>query len=67
MKKVLEYKDFVGSVSFSEEDNVYFGKVEGINDLISYEGRNMEELTEAFHYMIDKHIEDCVEENIPPK
>lgn len=67
MKKVLEYKDFVGSVSFSEEDNTYTGKVTVINELITFEGHNLEELTEAFHYMIDKHIEDCVEENIPPK
>ena len=26
----LKYKGFVGSVAFSEKDNVFFGKIEGM-------------------------------------
>lgn len=35
----LKYKDFIGSVAFSEADNVFFGKIEGIDGLIYFEGR----------------------------
>ena len=28
----LRYKGFIGSVNFSEEDSVFFGKIEGINE-----------------------------------
>jgi predicted HicB family RNase H-like nuclease len=35
---VLTYKGFTGSVHFSSEDDVFFGKIEGINDLITFEG-----------------------------
>jgi len=62
---VIIYKDFIGSVHFSAEDNVFFGKVEGVNDLITFEGDSVQELKNAFHYVIDEHIMDCKNENIP--
>ena len=61
---VLTYKGFIGSVHFSAEDNVFFGKVEGINDLITFEGDSVKELKNAFNYVIDEHIKDCENENI---
>ncbi|GHU78701.1 DNA repair protein HhH-GPD [Bacteroidia bacterium] len=67
MKNVLTYKGFIGSVHFSADDNVFFGKVEGINDLITFEGETVKELTDAFHYMVDEHIRDCEKENLPIK
>jgi predicted HicB family RNase H-like nuclease len=62
---VLTYKDFIGSVHFSAEDNIFFGKVEGINDLITFEGDSVSELKNAFRYVIDEHIKDCETENTP--
>ena len=42
--KTMEYKGYVGSVEFSETDNVFYGKVQNISGLISYEGKTKEEL-----------------------
>jgi len=61
---VLTYKGFIGSVRFSAQDDVFFGKVEGVNDLITFEGNSVEELKNAFRYVIDEHIIDCENENI---
>ena len=63
MKDVLTYRGFIGSVHFSAEDNVFFGKIEGINDLITFEGQTVDELITAFHYVVDEHINDCEKEN----
>ena len=38
MNNIMEYKGYVGSVEFSEPDGIFFGKVQGIRSLISYEG-----------------------------
>ena len=38
MKDVLTYKDFVGSVHYSTDDEIFFGKIEGIDDLVTFEG-----------------------------
>ena len=45
----LQYKGFIGSVEFSENDGVFFGKIEGINALVTFEGESVRELTDAFH------------------
>jgi len=65
MNNILTYRGYIGSVQFSADDNVFFGKLEGINDLITFEGETVNELKEAFCYMIDEHIKDCEAENIP--
>jgi predicted HicB family RNase H-like nuclease len=65
MKDFLEYRGFVGSVHFSAEDKIFHGKIEGVNDLISFEGETVNELEEGFHYMVDEHIKDCEKENQP--
>ena len=64
MNDVLTYKGYIGSVHFSADDNVFFGKLEGINDLITFEGETVRELKTAFCYMVDEHIKDCETENI---
>lgn len=67
MKDVINYKGFIGSVHFSADDSVFYGKVEGITDLVTFEGETVKELTEAFHFMVDEHIKDCEVENLSPE
>lgn len=52
----MEYKGYFGSVEFSEADGVFFGKVQGIRSLISYEGASEKELVEAFHGAVDDYL-----------
>lgn len=59
MKDVLRYKDFIGSVHFSAEDECFFGKIEGIDDLVTFEGRDVGELKRAFHEAADDYIDLC--------
>ncbi len=65
MKDVLKYKGYIGSVHYAAEDRVFYGKVEGINDLISFEGSTVDELEEGFKYMVNEHIKDCEKNNAP--
>lgn len=55
----LEYKKFVGNVNFSEEDDVFFGKIEGINALVTFEGQTVAGLKEAFKEAVTDYIEFC--------
>ena len=61
LKNTMEYKGYVGSVEFSESDELFFGKVLGIRALISYEGSNAKELIEDFHGAVDAYLEMCQE------
>ena len=58
----MTYKGYLGSVAFSEKDNVFFGKIEGINGLVNFEGESVKELTEAFHEAVDDYLAYCEDE-----
>lgn len=62
----LSYKGYIGSVNFSEKDNVFFGKIEGINGLVNFEGESVKELTAAFHEAVDDYLAYCENEGIQP-
>lgn len=66
MLNTMQYRGYVGSVEVSIEDNVVFGKVLGISDLISYEGRTCEEFIADFHDAIDSYLEMCKAEGLEP-
>lgn len=67
MSNTMEYKNYVGSVEFSESDGVFFGKVMGIRAMISYEGTTAKELVEDFHGAVDDYLELCEAEGKEPE
>jgi len=59
MKDVLTYKDYIGSVHFNAEDEIFFGKIEGIEDLVTFEGNTVQELKAAFEEAVLDYIDLC--------
>jgi predicted HicB family RNase H-like nuclease len=57
--KQLNYKGYTGSIEFSRDDDLFFGKVLGIQSLISYEGKTGKELEKDFQEAIDDYLETC--------
>ena len=67
MNNTIQYKGYVGSVEFSEEDGIFYGKVMGIRSLISYEGESARELLDDFHDAVDDYLETCKAEGKEPE
>ena len=63
----LKYKGYVGSVGFSETDQVFFGTIEGIDGLVNYEGESVAELTAAFEEAVDDYLAFCEGQGIKPE
>ena len=63
----LKYKGYIGSVSYSEPDKVFFGQIEGIDDLVTYEGESVQELTSSFHEAVEDYLIFCEEHNCKPE
>ena len=61
MKDVLKYKDYIASVHYSTEDEEFFGRVEGINDLVTFEGGSVPELKAAFHKAVEDYLSIAAE------
>jgi len=57
----IKYKDFIGSVHFSAEDEIFFGKIEGVNDLVTFEGASVKQLKKAFKEAVEDYLELCKE------
>lgn len=65
--KNLEYKGYTGSIEYSKEDDLLFGKVLGLKGLVSYEGTTGKELEEDFKEAINTYLDDCKNEGIKPE
>lgn len=61
MDDILKYKDYFSTIHYSAEDDIFHGKVIGINDLVTFEGRSVAELKKAFKEAIEDYLETCKE------
>jgi predicted HicB family RNase H-like nuclease len=59
VKDFMEYKGYIGSVRFSGEDEVFHGKLQGIRDLVTYEGTDVSSLKQNFTEAVDDYLETC--------
>ena len=66
-KDVLTYKGFIGSIHFSASDDVFFGKIEGINDLVTFEGSTVKEVRSSFTNAVEDYVEICQNKHIDPR
>ena len=59
MSSVLKHGGYTARVEFSAEDRVFFGKLDDITDLVSFEGKTVEELESAFVEAVEDYLELC--------
>jgi predicted HicB family RNase H-like nuclease len=59
VKGVLVHRGYIGSVSFSADDDVLHGKLEGIRDLVTYEGTDVASLKRNFQEAVDDYLNTC--------
>lgn len=57
--KLMNYKGFYGTIEFDLESGVLFGKIECINDLVTYEAESIRDLKVAFEDAVNDYIETC--------
>ncbi|MCD6433617.1 MAG: type II toxin-antitoxin system HicB family antitoxin, partial [Sulfurimonas sp.] len=52
---------YIGSIEYSHEDKCFFGKLEMIDDLITFEANFADELETNFHTVVDEYLATCKE------
>jgi predicted HicB family RNase H-like nuclease len=67
MKDMIKYKGYCGSVHFKDEDDIFYGRVEFIRALVSYEGMDVKSLRQAFHEAVDAYLKTCEEQGRQPE
>lgn len=52
-----EYRGYVGSIEYEPEDNIYYGKLLDIDDLVNYHANNIIYLEKHYQEAVDDYIE----------
>ena len=66
MRDMMEHKGYYGSVHYNDDDRVFYGKLEFIRGLISYEGQDVESLHAAFEEAVEDYLELCSQQGREP-
>lgn len=64
---MMEYKGYIGRVEFDDEAEIFHGEVINTRDVITFQGRSVDELKTAFHDSVDDYLEWCEERGETPE
>lgn len=64
---MMEYKGYIGNVSYDSESRIFHGEVLNTRDVITFQGRSVEEIEKAFKDSINDYIQWCREEGVTPE
>ena len=59
MENTLQYKGYFTNISYSVEDKVLHGKIEGIDDLVTFESEDVAEIESEFRAAVDDYLDYC--------
>jgi predicted HicB family RNase H-like nuclease len=64
---MLKYKGYTGHAIFDDEAGIFHGEVENTRDVITFQGRSVDELETAFRESIDDYLEWCAQRGKSPE
>ena len=56
MSALLEYRGYLGSIKYSDNDELFHGRLAFIRDRVSYEGSDAKGLKHAFEEAVDDYL-----------
>ena len=67
MSDLMQYKGYYGSYHLDTNDNCFYGKLEFIKALVTYEAESAKELYDTFVDAVDDYLIMCQQEGIGPE
>lgn len=63
---MLDYKGYHGKVELDEDAGLFHGEVVDLRDVVTFQGKSVEELEQAFHESVDDYLDFCKERGEEP-
>ena len=63
---MMKYKGYTGRVEFDPEAGLFHGEVIDTRDVITFQGKSVDELKSAFEDSVDDYLEFCSERGEEP-
>jgi predicted HicB family RNase H-like nuclease len=57
--KGMVYKGYAARIEFDPDDEIFFGKIAGIRDSVSFHADTVADLKAAFHEAVDDYVATC--------
>ena len=64
---MMEYKGYLGDVIFDSEAHIFHGEIINTRDVITFQGKSVDELEKAFQDSVDDYLDWCKEDGIEPE
>ena len=63
----MNYQGYIGTVAFDEEADIFHGEVVNTRDVITFQGRSVDEIRTAFRDSVDEYVKFCKERGREPE
>lgn len=63
---MMTYKGYGSAIRFDDEADVFHGEVTGLRDVITFQGRTVDEVKTAFRESIDDYLDFCASRDEAP-
>lgn len=63
---MMRYRGYAGKVEFDAEADIFHGEVVGIRDVVTFQGRSVDEIRRAFRESVDDYLAFCRERGEEP-
>ena len=63
---MMEYQGYLGKVEFDAEAELFHGEVINTRDVITFQGKSVQELKSAFRESVDDYLAFCSERGEKP-
>ena len=58
---MLNYKRYTGHIEFDDETGLFHGEVIDTKDVVTFQGRSVDEIVTAFRDSVDDYLDFCQE------
>ncbi len=63
---MMQYKGYIGHLVFDDEAEIFHGEVINTRDVITFQGKSVEEIKKEFKESVDDYLEFCASRNESP-
>lgn len=63
----MKHRGYTGSVEYDADERIFHGSVDGITDVVAFQGDSVEALEADFRAAVDEYVDFCAEQGVEPQ
>ena len=64
---MMKYKGYLADIAYDDTAKIFHGEVIGLKDIITFQGKSVDELRKAFHDSVNDYLAWCDERGEQPE